>query len=364
MVCVESAGAGLADPVIESALPMIVWVPGAACSPLPPSPSAKSGSRLSPPLTGPHLPVERELIAQLRNRLPPHPLLRLGPGDDAAVLRLAELDECVLTVDLLTDHVDFELSKVDPPRVGRKALAVNLSDLAAMASRPLAAVIALALPRRGGRKLALELYEGLLPLAERYQLAIAGGDTNSWDGPLVVSITLLGEVTKHGPLRRDGARPGDQIIVTGSFGGSILGRQFDFEPRVREALLLNRRYELHAGIDVSDGLLVDLAHVAEESGCGALLQTQAVPISDDARRLAATLGDGSTALDHALSDGEDFELILAVPPKEATRMLTEQPLQVPLTAIGRFLAEPGLWEANAQGQRRELPPRGWQHQFE
>ena len=308
--------------------------------------------------------MESELIAYLRKRLPPHPLLRLGPGDDAAVLQLAGVDECVITVDLLTDRVDFELSEIDPRRAGRKALAVNLSDLAAMASRPLAAVIALALPRRGGLELAVALYEGLLPLAERYQLAIAGGDTNSWDGPLAVSITLLGEVTEHGPLRRGGARPGDRIVVTGSFGGSILGRQFDFEPRVREALLLNARYELRAGIDVSDGLLRDLAHVAEESGCGAVLRTEDVPVSEDARRLAQTLADGSTPLDHALGDGEDFELILAVPPEEARRMLAEQPLQVPLTAIGQFVAEPGLWQADAQGGQRKLAPRGWQHQFD
>lgn len=315
-------------------------------------------------ITGKRRPMESELIAYLRQRLPPHPLLRLGPGDDAAVLRLAGLEECVLTVDLLTDHVDFELAQVDPRRVGRKALAANLSDLAAMASRPLAAVIALALPRQGGMALAVELYEGLLPLAERHQLAIAGGDTNSWDGSLVITITLLGEVTEDGPLRRGGARPGDRIVVTGSLGGSILGRQFDFEPRVREALLLNERYELHAGIDVSDGLLVDLAHVAQESGCGAVLETRAVPVSDDARRLAEALDDGSTALDHALSDGEDFELVLAVPPREAARMLADQPLEVPLTGIGRFVAEPGLWEEDARGGRRRLVPRGWEHRLD
>ena len=210
--------------------------------------------------------MESELIAHLRKRLPSHPLLRLGLGDDAAVLRMAGVDECVITVDLLTDQVDFKLTEVDPRRVGRKALAANLSDLAAMASRPLAAVIALALPRQGGLDLAVALYEGLLPLAEKYNLAIAGGDTNSWDGPLAIAVTLLGQVTPEGPLRRDGACPGDRIVVTGSFGGSLLGRHLDFEPRVDEALLLNRQYRLHAGIDVSDGLSIDLAHLAEESG--------------------------------------------------------------------------------------------------
>lgn len=318
------------------------------------------------------------MIAYLRERLPPHPLLRLGPGDDAAVLDLAAagldraaagLDraaagQCVLSVDMLTDGVDFRLAEVDPRRVGRKCLAVNLSDLAAMAARPLAAVVALALPRRGGMELAVELYEGLLPLAQQHDVAVAGGDTNSWDGRLVVSITVLGGVTAEGPLRREGALPGDRIVVTGSFGGSILGRQFDFQPRVTEAMLLNRRYGLHAGIDVSDGLSVDLAHVARESGCGAVVDGHLVPVAEDARRLAEQLADGSTPLEHALGDGEDFELILAVPAEEARRLLAEQPLEVPLTEIGRFTAQPGLWQTDAQGTRSELVPRGWSHQFD
>ena len=308
--------------------------------------------------------MERQFISWLRHRLPPHPLLRLGPGDDAAVLNTAHLEQCVLTVDLLTDHVDFELSEVDARRVGRKALAVNLSDLAAMASQPLAGVVALALPREGGMDLAKALYEGMLPLAQQYDLAIAGGDTNSWDGPLAISITLLGSVTGRGPLCRDGARPGDRIIVTGSFGGSILGRHLDFEPRVGEALALHARYELHAGIDVSDGLSLDLAHILDESRCGAVIGADAIPIADDARLLAEKLADGSTPLEHALGDGEDFELVLAVPPQVARRMLAEQPLAVPLSDIGEFVAEPGLWIEEAGGNRRPLAPRGWEHALE
>jgi thiamine-monophosphate kinase len=308
--------------------------------------------------------MESEFIAHLRRRIGPHPLVRLGLGDDAAVLRTAGCGDCVLTTDLLTDHVDFELAEVDPRRVGRKALAASLSDLAAMASRPLAGVVCLALPRPGGMDLAVALYEGLLPLAQRYNVAIAGGDTNSWDGPLVISVALLGEVTPRGPLSRSGARPGDWIVVTGAFGGSILGHHLDFEPRVEEALLLAKRYRLHAGIDASDGLSIDLAHLAEESGCGAVVETTLVPIAPDAHRLAERLADGSTALDHALGDGEDFELILAVPPEEAQRMLAEQPLKVPLGRIGQFVAEPGLWQADQRGARVALTPRGYQHRFD
>jgi thiamine-monophosphate kinase len=276
---------------------------------------------------------------------------------------MAGIDECVLTVDLLTDGVDFRLAEVDPRRVGRKALAVNLSDLAAMAARPLAGVLAVALPRNGGRELAVQLYEGILPLAEQYDVAIAGGDTNSWDGPLVITATLLGQVTARGPLLRKGAMAGDRIVVTGAFGGSILGRQFDFQPRVNEALLLNERYKLHAGMDVSDGLAIDLARLIRESKVGAIVDTDRVPVHDDARRLAGLGDDGGTPLEHALGDGEDFELLLAVPPDEARRMLAEQPLGVPLTEIGQFTAEPGLWQRAAGGPVRPLTPSGWEHTF-
>ena len=305
--------------------------------------------------------MERNLIAWLRDRLPDHPLLKLGLGDDAAVLDMAQTDGCVVTVDLLTDHVDFELAEVDPRRVGRKALAANLSDLAAMAAEPLAVVVALVLPRQNGHRLARSLYEGMIPLAEQYNVAIAGGDTNSWDGPLAISITALGRTTSRGPLRRGGALPGDQIVVTGNFGGSILGRHFDFEPRVREALLLNERYELHAGVDVSDGLSIDLAHLLEESHCGAEVYLDRIPVAADAERLTAQRADAVSPLEHALSDGEDFELILAVPPDEAQRMLDQRPLDIPLTVIGQFVEDESLWQIDSAGQRSKLVPRGWEH---
>jgi thiamine-monophosphate kinase len=308
--------------------------------------------------------MEQALIHWLRDRLPPHPLLRLGIGDDAAVLDMRGAAECVVTVDALMDGVDFRLEQIDPRRAGRKALAVNLSDLAAMAAEPLAGVIALVLPKTGGRELAVELYEGMLPLAEKYGLAIAGGDTNSWDGPLVISITLLGKVTPRGPLRRGGAKAGDRILATGAFGGSIVGRHLDFEPRIAEALLLNERYDLHAGIDVSDGLSLDLSRMAEESGCGALLELGRIPIADDARRLALERSDGSSPLDHALADGEDFELLLAVPPDESQRILADQPLLVPIAEIGEIVPERGLWQRGESGGKLSLLPRGWEHEFD
>ena len=219
----------------------------------------------------------------------------LGPGDDAAILQLANQAGCVVTVDLLTEGVDFNLAEVSAKRVGRKALAVSLSDLAAMAARPVGMVVAVALPKQGGGQLAVDLFEGMAEIANEYQTAVAGGDTNSWDGPLVISVTAIGETTAAGTLTRSGAKPGDRILLTGSFGGSILGKHLDFEPRMNEALQLAQVCHLHAGIDVSDGLSLDLSRVATESGCGALIDLSRVPISDAAYELTRRQADDRTA---------------------------------------------------------------------
>lgn len=308
--------------------------------------------------------MELEFLAWLARRLPADPRLRLGPGDDAAVLRLADGAECVVTSDLVADGVDFHLAEAGPRRVGRKALAVNLSDIAAMAARPTAAIINLLLPRDGALSLAQELYEGLLPLADRFSVSIAGGDTNTWPGKLAISITLIGKPTARGVLRRDGAKPGDRILVTGAFGGSIAGRHFDFEPRVSEALRLHANYELHAGLDCSDGLAIDLWRLTEASGCGALVDLSNIPIATAATALAeqeraSGKSTARTALEHALGDGEDFELILAVPPDDATRILRDQPLGVPVTDIGRIVSSRGLTAKHADGSVKPLERSGW-----
>jgi thiamine-monophosphate kinase len=300
--------------------------------------------------------------------VPTHPRAKLGLSDDAAILSLGSRSDVVVTTDLLTDGVDFELGRHELRRVGRQALGVNLSDLAAMAAQPIAAVISLALPRQwsGGDQplgLAIELYEGILPLAAEFDVAIAGGDTNTFDGPLVISVTALGQVTERGPLLRSGGRPGDWLLVTGALGGSILGHMLDFTPRVREALLLHERYDLHAGIDISDGLALDMSRLAEASGCGAVFYPHQVPISEDARRLAQREGatdSDATALRHALGDGQDFELLIAAAPATAKRILQEQPLECRISHVGELVSDEGLWE-DANGTRTRIEPIGWVH---
>src|SRR5690606_29948448 len=159
---------------------------------------------------------ESELVHWLENNLPADSRVKIALGDDAAVLAASGADE-VVTTDLVTDGVDFLLEQVDPQLVGRKALAVNLSDLAAMAAEPVAAFVSLALPKRGTSKwsaleLAIQLYLGIGPLAARHGITIAGGDTNTWDGPLAISVTAIGHVGARGPLTRSGAQVGDQVL--------------------------------------------------------------------------------------------------------------------------------------------------------
>src|SRR5712672_3679532 len=216
-------------------------------------------------------------IDWLRRQTPPDPRVLIGPGDDTAALALTPGPPCLVTTDMLLEGSCFRLAEAGPRRVGRKAMAVNLSDIAAMAGVPVAAVVSVGLPRAGGRALAEELYLGLREVADAFDTAVVGGDTNTWDGPLVISVTLLGEETGRGPVTRRGAQPGDWLLVTGTLGGSIRGKHLDFTPRVREAQRLHELVELHAMIDVSDGLAADLHHVLTASGCGALLRTEAIP---------------------------------------------------------------------------------------
>jgi thiamine-monophosphate kinase len=283
----------------------------------------------------------------------------MGPGDDCALLAASE-QPWLVTTDMLLEGSHFKLAEAGPVRVGHKAMAVNLSDIAAMAGRPVAAVVSVGLPRHGASAIAEGLYQGLRTLADAFDTAIIGGDTNTWDGGLVISVTLLGQPTPPGAVRRAGARPGDWLLVTGPLGGSLLDKHLDFTPRVREAILLQQAADLHAMIDISDGLAADAHHICEESKCGAVLYAEAIPIQDAVNRIQ----DGRTPLEHALSDGEDFELAFAVSPEDGRRLIATQPIAgINLTQVGEFLAEK-KYLLDEKGVRRRLEPRGFVHGFE
>ncbi len=303
------------------------------------------------------MPGEFEYIRWLRDRTPANARVLIGPGDDCAAMKPPGT-ALLVTTDMLMDGTDFILADVGARRVGRKAMAVNLSDIAAMAGVPTAAVVSVALPVGDGMRSAFaeELYLGLREVADAFDVAIVGGDTNSWRDKLVISVTAFGEATARGPVTRGGAKPGDWLFVTGALGGSIRGHHLDFTPRVREALTLHEAVDLHAMIDISDGLAADLNHICEESGCGAVLFADAIPIANAAHELSRT--SGKSPLEHALGDGEDFELIFAVSPEAGAKLLHSPPI-ADIAKIGEC-TDHGLWLATGN-DRHPLTPQGWVH---
>jgi len=302
---------------------------------------------------------EFDLIAHVRAQAARHPRLAVGIGDDAALVRFPGASGCLVTVDMLMEGVDFTLAGATGRQIGWKSLAVNLSDIAAMAGMPVACVVSVALPRHGGFELGRELLAGVRACADQFNVALAGGDTNTWDGPLVISVTVLGEPTAKGPVLRSGARPGDWIMTTGTFGGSLAGKHLDFTPRVVEALALHQAAGLHALIDTSDGLAADLWHILEESHVGAVLDEAAIPISE----AAAAARDGRSPLEHALSDGEDFELLLTVSPADGQALLDKPPCPVLLSRVGEITAGQGCFLKSPDGSLKPLPALGWKHGF-
>jgi thiamine-monophosphate kinase len=302
---------------------------------------------------------ELALIRRLRDRLvPPRAAAGGVPfGDDMAEL-LPGAGEWLWTVDLLMDGVDFDSRRHEWRVIGRKAMAVNLSDCAAMGVQPVSALCAVCLSNR----LSMDDAEALIAAADecgrRWNCPIVGGDTNSWDAPTVISITVAARPeADYQPIRRDGAQRGDRVWVSGKLGGSLLGRHLTFEPRVDLGITLARGLRPHAMIDISDGLALDLGRIMSASNVGVVLSESelAEVVHSDAERLA--LQDGQPASAHALHDGEDFELLIVLPP--AVSETTARGLG--LLPIGEVIAEPGLWQMGSHGDRTPIPLQGWEH---
>jgi thiamine-monophosphate kinase len=258
---------------------------------------------------------EFDFIRWLRTQQKPSELVPLPAGDDMAVLRWNADDDLLLVgVDQVLDGVHFDSAVHSPRAIGRKVMNRNLSDCAAMACLPAAAVVTIAAPRGAGEEYLRELYLGMKEAGDVFDCAIVGGDTGSWAGKLAVGVTILGRSGGVTPITRGGAKVGDRIYVTGPLGGSILGRHVTFEPRVALARQLARDHRVTAMIDLSDGLSRDLGHICRESGVGA--DVGRVPVHDDAFTLARREGTDRpdmAAVQHALHDGEDYELLFTSP---------------------------------------------------
>lgn len=295
--------------------------------------------------------MEQSFLAWLKGRVRELPTVTVGIGDDAAILESPAESQLVASTDAIIDQVDFVLGEHSLADIGYKALAINLSDIAAMGGTATAALVNLSLPSRRATETAAGVYEGILEAAQQYGVAIAGGDLSVYDGPLAISITLLGHVPRGGAWLRSGAQEGDALVVSGSLGGSLMGRHLRPLPRLELARELRGLVAVHAAMDISDGFSLDLDRLCAASGVGAEIETERIPIHADA--VARAEQTGRRPLEHALGDGEDFELILALAADDWKRLHSERP-DLGLVRVGTFIGRTGLWSRGERGLQRML----------
>ena len=306
---------------------------------------------------------EFELIHRLTRSLPTNPSVVVGAGDDCAVLDGGGPDRLLLfKTDAIVEGVHFT-TEAAPEKIGHKALGRCLSDIAAMAGTPTAALVTIGLPRDFQPEKVEAIYAGLNALARRYQVAIVGGETTTSPERIFISVALLGWVPRGKGVLRSGAEAGDAIFVTGELGGSLTGKHLDFEPRLDEARWLAQHFSVHAMLDVSDGLAGDLRHILAASRVGAELLATSIPVSRAARLAAKASHTAKPALLAALTDGEDFELLFTVAGRDAVPLLDawrKEFRKLPLTCIGRIKANEGITIRDKHGIR-PLTAHGYDH---
>ncbi|MGV3771314.1 MAG: thiamine-phosphate kinase [Verrucomicrobiales bacterium] len=306
---------------------------------------------------------EFELIAKLTPHFPSNNHVVRGAGDDCAVLDLGSpTDNVLFKTDAMVEGVHFTMDH-EPELIGRKALGRALSDIAAMAGRPVSCLVTIGLPKGFDPEFVVKLYDGLNRLAAEFGVAVSGGETTFSPEKIFISISLVGLVEKSVNVNRSSAKAGEGIFVTGDLGGSLDGKHFNFTPRIKEALWLVKAFPVSAIMDISDGLAGDLRHIASASGVGAELHASAIPISRAAR--AKTMQESSIKppLLAALTDGEDFELLFTLPSGHAVRLLDQWKENFPdtrLSCIGKITSEPGLRLRTADGIR-PLIAHGYTH---
>jgi thiamine-monophosphate kinase len=306
---------------------------------------------------------EFELIEKLTRSLPTNKSVVTGPGDDCAVLDLGLPDKLLLfKTDAIVEGIHFK-SDATPEKIGHKALARCLSDIAAMAGTPTAALITIALPKTFDAAFIEAIYSGMSGLARKHDVAIAGGETTTNPERILISIAMIGLAPRGKAVLRSGAEAGDAIFVTGELGGSLTARHLEFEPRLAEGRWLAEHFAIHAMIDLSDGLAGDLRHILKASRVGAELLTTSIPISRAARLASKTESPAKPPLLAALTDGEDFELLFTVGGKDAVPVLDAWKQQFPkiaLTCIGKITKGEGIRLRDKTGVR-PLSAHGYEH---
>jgi thiamine-monophosphate kinase len=285
------------------------------------------------------------LISWIRGKTPLRDFnIAAGIGDDAAVMTPPKRSVCLVTTDILIEDIHFRLDYTDPLRLGKKALSINLSDIAAMGGTPRHFLLSMGLPSHLPFRWVEEFFRGLQEVAEQYNLSLVGGDT-SLARKLTINITLMGRGKPGEVVYRKGAQAGDQIMVTGTLGNGALGLQIlkshkgdptisrngDSDlaeliekhlsptPRIAEGQLIAKNHLASAMIDISDGLIADLGHILEESNAGAKIWLSRLPLSEAYRRKASQYA--SNDIDLAICGGEDYELLFTTPGKKGEKLL-------------------------------------------
>jgi len=283
----------------------------------------------------------------------------IGIGDDCASIKINGNEQCLVTTDMLVEGTHFDLKKNTPGEIGKKSIACSISDIAAMGCLAKYAVVSICFPQETRTKFAKELFLGMKREADAYNIKIIGGDVVSGKKMLAVNVTMYGENKGLNPVTRSGAKVDDVIMVTGALGGSILKKHFAFKPRLKEGRLLNKKFNINSMIDISDGLVADLNHILEESGVGAVLYEDEVPVSADAKKLAHKTG--FPALHHALHDGEDYELLFTLSGKESKKLLASSSFPVLLSKIGHIKRSNGISMQGSSGKLKKIKPVGYEH---
>ena len=305
---------------------------------------------------------ELSLIEKFKAGAPGHPWITVGPGSDCAVLNWPGGVDQLFKIDQVVEGTHFVLSGPEaatPFQVGWKAMAKTCSDIAAAGGWPVAAMVAMNVRRGTLEAVTLGVYHGLVQCCKEFDFGLAGGDFSSSENGLSVVVSLLGKCRYGGAWTRGGAQPGDALFVTGSLGGSRGGKHLRFGPRLKEARFIrdNCPRSVKAAIDITDGLSRDLKHICAESGCGAIIDEAAVPMSESLAEFSR-----SVALTHALNDGEDFELLLAVDAAHADELAAKWDRKVALTRIGEIVEkELGVSIRCADGQLRPMQDGGYEH---
>ena len=290
-------------------------------------------------------------IDRLRDRIKIDKSVIVGIGDDAAVVKYSRNKYLLVTTDMLIEDVHFKLSTATPYQIGHKAIACNISDIATMGGIPKYAVVSIGIPGKMDLRFCDELYMGMSKTARKFGISIIGGDTNS-SKKVVINVTLLGVVRKKELVLRSGAKFTDSIYVTGTLGGSIYGKHLNFTPRLKEAQYLVKNFNVSSMIDISDGLVQDLGHILEKSKVGAMLYERKIPISREGK-----------TIEHALYDGEDFELLFIHPRRGEKKLKSAISRgRIDAVCIGYIVREErGIELIGKSGRTRRLKPKGWTH---